>query len=189
MKFRMSHQPPLPRPAITTQDLLRLKRYEKPEPEFWDGFEQRLHARMLQQAIYQAPRRRWPKIMLAVSVPAAGLAGLVLAGMWLFSVPSETPVWAQRETFSSETVPVEQTPVVEMARGSDTFEVDSFQNHPVRFVKDDFRLQEPQRFQKVMSSETYRVNQPNGAIYVVDNLAPFTKSSTVAAGMPGMTHF
>src|SRR5262245_54731386 len=43
------------RPKITVEDLLRLKRTERPSPEFWSGFERELRQKQLAALVEQRP--------------------------------------------------------------------------------------------------------------------------------------
>lgn len=52
-------------------DLLRLKRAEKPDPEFWDGFQDNLKREIVRRMVEPVPRRRW-----------IGIAVGNLAGAW-----------------------------------------------------------------------------------------------------------
>ncbi len=47
--------PPEQRPPVTLEDLLRLKRAERPSPEFWNRFERELHQKQLAALVKQQP--------------------------------------------------------------------------------------------------------------------------------------
>jgi len=60
---------PAPAPAraherVTLEDLLRLKRAERPPPEYWTGFEEQLKQRQIAAAIHET-RAPWPRALLA----------------------------------------------------------------------------------------------------------------------------
>src|SRR3954468_12273526 len=44
-----------PRPKITVEDLLRLKRAERPAPEFWNNFERELRQKQLTALLERRP--------------------------------------------------------------------------------------------------------------------------------------
>jgi len=90
--------PPLPsasRPAtvtVTVEDLLHLKRAERPAPEFWDGFEKKLKQRQLAAAIEE--KRSWrhalPEMLrIAFVIPASAAAALAIGLIvWRNSEPA-----------------------------------------------------------------------------------------------------
>jgi len=49
---------PKPGKTVTLEALLRLKRAERPPAEFWDGFEERLHGRILREVMAEPRQER-----------------------------------------------------------------------------------------------------------------------------------
>ncbi len=83
-----------PDKKITLEDLLRLKRDEKPPVEFWEGFERDLHRKTLRALVVNEP---WYGIFLrpslarmAIVAPLA-IATATAAGYYMFYKKSEPP--------------------------------------------------------------------------------------------------
>ncbi|MGA2052588.1 MAG: hypothetical protein ABSH19_04675 [Opitutales bacterium] len=72
-----------PPPKISLEELLRLKRHERPAAEFWPRFEGELRGRMLRAFVQPEPWvTRWSRALVAQATPwmtAGATAGLVLA--------------------------------------------------------------------------------------------------------------
>jgi len=43
------------KPKVEVEDLLKLKRYEQPEPEFWDRFDQGLRKKSMEALVHEKP--------------------------------------------------------------------------------------------------------------------------------------
>jgi len=74
--------PCIPHSKITLEDLLRLKRAERPAPEFWPAFEQQLKQRQLAAAIHEK-RPRWHPLpatlpRLSILFPIGATAALAI---------------------------------------------------------------------------------------------------------------
>ena len=70
-------------PKVTLEELLRLKRHERPAPEFWSRFDGELRGRMLKAFVQPEPlAARWSRALIAKLTPwmtAGATAGLVMA--------------------------------------------------------------------------------------------------------------
>jgi hypothetical protein len=76
-------QPSNKQPKVTLEDLLRLKRHERPTPEYWARFDGELRARMLRKFVAPEPLAvRWSRVFISRATPwmtAGATAGLVMA--------------------------------------------------------------------------------------------------------------
>jgi len=76
-------QPTNPPPKVTLEDLLRLKRHERPGPEYWERFDRELRGGMLRAFVTPEPWAwRWTRRVVARATPwmtAGAAAGLVMA--------------------------------------------------------------------------------------------------------------
>jgi hypothetical protein len=74
------HNPP---PKVTLEELLQLKRHERPAPEFWPRFEGELRSKMLRSFVQPEPWAwRWSRALVNRATPwmtAGATAGLVMA--------------------------------------------------------------------------------------------------------------
>ncbi len=74
---------------LTVEDLLRVKRLEKPSPEFWSAFERELQEKQLKALVKRGWRERiWavvaPKLTVLAPVSAvAGIAAVVFVSSWI----------------------------------------------------------------------------------------------------------
>lgn len=72
-------------PQVTLEELLKLKRHEKPSPEFWQQFDRDLHKKTLQAFVQQGPswRSAWQAYFKSaekwLAVPATALLILTLS--------------------------------------------------------------------------------------------------------------
>lgn len=77
----MKHESP--RSKVTVEDLLRIKRAERPSPEFWGRFEQELRAKQLAAIVEKRPWwHAWPRGLVRGGrwyLPAGASAALVLS--------------------------------------------------------------------------------------------------------------
>lgn len=118
-----------PTSKVTLEDLLRLKRAERPAPEFWSAFDAELRRKQLAAGVknrrwwlFQVPvafRRLW------VSLPVGAAAAVALTWVALRpSAPVQTPA-----TFVAEATPVSSpassTPVVVASVSETSIPVDS----------------------------------------------------------------
>lgn len=82
--------PSAPRSRVTVEDLLRLKRAERPDPEFWNKFEAELRQKQLAALV---ERRRWwqslPQIFVRRAYVPIGAAAVLTVS--LISVRTFTP--------------------------------------------------------------------------------------------------
>lgn len=75
----MPDQPPEKPSQVTLEQLLRLKRAEKPDPAFWDAFEQQYHQRRLQELVLEPARARWTRWIPRRSLAALATTGAAVA--------------------------------------------------------------------------------------------------------------
>lgn len=90
---------------VTLEDLLRIKRAERPAPEFWPKFEQTLREKQLSALVRRQPwwksRIQLSRLSLPLSAAAALAITLVVAG----HQPRKAPVVAVQENVPATTEP------------------------------------------------------------------------------------
>ena len=63
--------------APTVEDLLRLKRYEHPEPESWESFQNAFRRRAMESVVTESVQsERWQRILLRWFAPAFGFGAV-----------------------------------------------------------------------------------------------------------------
>ncbi len=81
-KLRMNRDSEVSRHKVSLEDILRLKRIERPLVEFWEDFDRKLRRRTLQALVSEdpRPRSRFRSLFfrLAVAIPVAAAAGAAL---------------------------------------------------------------------------------------------------------------
>ena len=164
---------------ITLEQLLELKRHERPGGEFWDSFEhdfqrRRLHALVEKGAIRESI---WNPVLKAV---AFGMPALLLIGFAMFWSRTETspvptsPLFVE-ETASLQAAPAspeslpgrrataaeDRRPAIRTDLASSQFVVDAIQSESGPAMS----------FTKVLYTPAIRLSTPSGASYVRDNLS------------------
>ena len=110
---------------VKVEDLLRLKRLERPNQDFWSSFDRELHQRMLQALVKKDP---WYVQIVrglsgrlaqttAVGATAAFLAMMILRPAFFDSVQSEAVTFVTQQ--SSEIIPSDPTAIAIPEAGSD----------------------------------------------------------------------
>jgi hypothetical protein len=77
----MPEPPSNPPPKVTLEDLLRLKRHERPGAEYWERFDRELRARALRSFVQPEPLlARWSRALRSGITPwaTAGVAALAM---------------------------------------------------------------------------------------------------------------
>ena len=79
------------------EDLLRLKRHERPEPESWESFQHEFRRRAIESVVNESARfGRWQRFLLQWFAPALGLGAMAAAflifGGGIFGSHSGSPV-------------------------------------------------------------------------------------------------
>ncbi len=77
---------------ISVEDLLKLKRFEQPEKDFWENFEYKLQRRILQDAVRPVPSI-WQRIFSGLVIRRfawASLALLCVVSVGKFYIQTET---------------------------------------------------------------------------------------------------
>lgn len=95
----MAAQPNTPETEIKVEDLLRLKRSERPDEQFWNQFDRELHQRMLSSLVKKDPwytqvfRGLTGRIAQAgaVATAAAALAVMVVVRPAMVGIEQESP--------------------------------------------------------------------------------------------------
>ena len=110
----MAKHPNEPQTEINLEDLLRLKRSERPSDEFWSDFDRELHQRMLQTLVKKDP---WYLQVIrglsgrmaqsaGIAAAAAMVAMLVVRPVFIGTAPSGVSV-AENAAVESVAAPVE----------------------------------------------------------------------------------
>ncbi len=98
-KIFMAAQPNTPETEIKVEDLLRLKRAERPDEQFWNQFDRELHQRMLSTLVKKDPwytqvfRGITGRVAQAgfVATAAAALAVMVVVRPAMVGIEQESP--------------------------------------------------------------------------------------------------
>ncbi len=162
---------------ITVEDLLQLKRNEKPAEDFWDNFEKDFHRRRLNALMEKGTNSAIGFISLFKAL-AFTLPALLLVGMTVFWSRSSEPSLSRSATVSNEPVvfdtgeslvqiespqpaATEALPDFSSDRVTNQFVVDAIQSSPSSGAS----------FRKVLYTPAIRLSPANGASYVRDNLS------------------
>lgn len=172
--------------TITVESLLRLKRSERPDGEFWDSFENDFQRRRLNALVQRETIRDafWFPSLKAMSV---ALPAILLGSVAFFwpglddGVPASAP---QMATLS----PVERPVSLPVADDVSTAELDqellalSDSRLSSQFVVDAIQTDHdgPLNFRKVLYTPAIHLSSPNGAFYVKDSFSSRTYKVTTA---------
>lgn len=175
------------RQKVTVETLLRLKRCERPSPEFWDDFNKdfdrrRLHELVKRPSIYDllvAPAIR----VLALGMPVAAV--FMITFLWKpveKSVPG--PLFIGEDVSDVAAVTIEMQPVAEVMDEAqlELASVDT-QQMSNQFVLDALQEQSHHaglRFRKVLYTPAIRLSVPSGAFYVRDSMSSDSYQVTTA---------
>lgn len=167
------------KPTVTLEALLKVKREERPAPEFWDSFENTFHQRRLHALMGQPSRFErvaWPAFKtLALALPVLAFAGMALVWSRMpepsgaavsrtqtAPLPVVASAAAARETVAE--TPVERSPEVPvLARGitSSQFVLDAIEDSSSRSLD----------FHRVLYTPAIRLSAPSGLSYVNDSMS------------------
>lgn len=109
----MSDVRPNDRPRITLEQLLALKRSERPDPAFWEGFDRELHRRQLASVVvrpaWYVRAARGMVVGLRRAAPVAAAGAAAVAGFLVWQHPSQSSQTA------TETAPADKPVAVAVA--------------------------------------------------------------------------
>jgi hypothetical protein len=174
---------------ITLESLLKLKRNERPEGEFWDSFEQDFQRRRLHALVEQTTIREsfWSSGMKAL---VFGLPALLLVGLsfvWSpgtaslhnqLGVTNQAPALNTGIPESNVSTPLavaETFPTMASNMASSQFVVDAIPSSSSSGVN----------FRKVLYTPAIRLSAPTGAFYVKDSMSSSNYRVTTADGKLG----
>jgi len=210
--------PEQPKSEVTLEQLLRLKRAEKPSEEFWQRFEQDFQRRRLQALLH---RESWWHRLLGsmarfsyAAVPV-GVTAVLAIGFMAFhgGLPAGKNGSVTHTSNASDLVPADVSgkaetgalaaTMVSLARPSEgpvvTPEPDTllFPEWPStgmmdsRFVIDALPVipDSPQRFRTVRHTPVFQVNPVGPARYVADPLRSGDAAALVPAALSASSHF
>ena len=166
------------RPKVTLEDLLRLKRAERPAPEFWTSFERELRQKQLAALVRQQPWwHRLPRRLLqpATCVPVGVTAILALTFVSLrYSAPvATTRLEAPPSPVAASEGVARMEPAVAPATGTAVHVVTAIQEEPASVRFND-------RVSVAQAAPT-----PDRALADVTGLVPWSVAeSTVTADSP-----
>ncbi len=162
----------LPNKKISLEDLLRLKRDEKPPIEFWEGFERELHQKTLRALVVSEPwygRFLRPSMARMAVIAPLAIVTATAAGYMFYkkNEPSKADVpalIAVKAPTQAAPVLVEEIPFVQESGSADRSRR-QFANYIIMVQQD-----KNMNFITVRTSETYKAN-PAKAVYVADPLS------------------
>jgi hypothetical protein len=111
-------EPSNPPPKVSLEQLLRLKRHERPRPEYWERFDRELREKALRALVQPAPwHARWSHILVSRVAPwlALGATSVVIAGFAMHNnflqppaslLPATPAKIAQKTTVTPAAAPV-----------------------------------------------------------------------------------
>ena len=166
---------------VKVEDLLRLKRLERPDQDFWSSFDRELHQRMLQALVKKDP---WYLQIIrglsgrfaqatAVGAAAAFLAMMILRPAFVDSIQPEARTFVTEQ--SSEIILSDPTAIAISEAGNDW--VADYQIEAISADSSDSDLGYTQDY----SHDRIEVTAYDSAAYIVDT-ASFA-STSVAAGL------
>ena len=188
---------------ISLEQLLRVKRTERPEPEFWDQFDHELRQKQLSALVHAQPwfvrLGRSIGLIARRSAPVTAAAAAIATGYFVVSGPSivmndpyESPVEDRYETIAVRPV---ESPVVASVENLPEMIVDpvavrsdrvNVRAQPVtaeaRYVEDIMaKDDQPQRYVTLSSPKTLFAGSSPSGTYVVNALSsqtPFGRPSS-----------
>ncbi len=168
---------------VTVEQLLRLKRAEKPGPDFWEDFDRRLRERTLQTLAWKEPwPARWARQGLRRAWAAAPAAALLVAAVLLApSGPGGDPgnprFTAGQRNAAPDSPPsaAGEEDLLQSSRPS--FVVDIAPNDSARDLS----------FIKVMAPASLTAERSRSVVYVADPL--LNASPTVRRTTPSHNYF
>jgi len=185
-------------PKVTLEQLIQLKRAERPSPEYWEDFDRELHRRQLAALVTIDPwHRRAARVLVAaarrLAPVGAGAAALALAALALMRVDSTGPATVEPADAiaaadaesrvvllpeESITVSTRSTPPPAMA-------VEEFRGH-VRSAPQELAsgLATARRFVTVSAPVTFSSGNDSSAIYSANALKAGTVLRSLAAVVP-----
>jgi hypothetical protein len=181
------NSPTLPdRKDVTVEQLLRLKKAERPDAEFWEGFDRQMQQRVLQTLVNR--RRGVARRVLGYVTPMRhalipGMATLLVVGGVVLQSPgraglAETP--AAAASIKAEPMAMVMRVEASMPRRNFDAPADAAANR--RFVVDSLRAEsQASGYMKVMATEAFNIPIATSTRYVAD---PLTGSASrfLAAG-------
>lgn len=184
---------PLPKDKVTLEQLLQLKRHERPSTEFWNRFESELQVKRL-QALVENPSwldrlRAAVRFSLLWVAPVGGAAALAF-GLWMHNGTLQIPGYAgnqakQVQERAAAGVASAQERLMELAASAATADVSSSfsseslpqsaerVNVPPQFIIDALSSEDsqPTHFRRVMYTTDFSVERNQGSRYVADPIS------------------
>lgn len=194
---RMAEHRPQSSPKVTLEQLIQLKRREKPAASFWDDFDRELHRRQLASLVTIEPwHRRAVRAIAAVSrrfAPAgAGVAALALVGLAALRVGQQAPVTPDESLTAAEIDGKVFLLPEEAIRVSAVSPQDVRTRAGVEEFRGDVRSAPPEfgsglaarRFTTVAAPVTFSSGDDASAIYSANALTAGTVLRTLVAAAP-----
>jgi hypothetical protein len=161
---------------VSLEALLKLKKCEQPDEQFWDSFEQSFHRRRLNSLVERDEHswRLWNPLvkLMTVAVPALGLLALGLLGSRSHEAASPVLAEVSQEDILAHSVPSQQ---VRPNSGEEALSVFSPSSSHLasQFVLDalEERSATTRAFRKVLYTPALQASSPTGASYVRDTLS------------------
>jgi len=118
------HQTPR---KITLEDLLRLKRHERPGPEYWARFDRELNEKVWRTLVQPVPRANWLAALWDtrlrwLAVGGASLVAIFLSWSGRVDIPvAATPATRPSPVAANEVAPLSLLPASEPVRVAEVF--------------------------------------------------------------------
>lgn len=193
---------------VSLEDLLRLKRHERPQDEFWNGFERDFQHRRLRALMEGAEPRfqffsgsMWRRLLIWSPVACGAMAtltfllGFPAAEMAAGREGGEAAEVAQADPVMEPADAVASSPSLSHSMLAPTvaprLEVSAVSTTArPRFVMDALATQEETRsFRRVLSSASLSVPMSSGSRYVADPLTAAGRMEAAPAMMRSRSHF
>lgn len=160
--------------SVTLEELLQVKRHEKPDPEFWNSFEnnferRRLNALVERKSIFES---LWSPTIKALAFSGPALLLFGLSAYWLQNhdalqesrLPSPSPLKVSDVNLAESSLKEQISPAIAPR--------DIEQLATSQFVVDAIEQSgsHPMNFRKVLYTPAIRLSIPNGSSYVKDNM-------------------
>ena len=160
----MNHSDKDTQQQVSLEELLQLKRHEKPKAEFWDKFDRQLKAKQLQAIVgHQAPVKRFMlrfKSWWALSLPLTGAAAFAAAVAFSLDAFQASPI-SQKTTISARTQSLGQ--------------IDAPTDAPANYVTGELPEPleiEPREYTQVASTNVVPSNNKPHVQFVASTLGP-----------------
>lgn len=178
------------KPQLSLEDLLQVKRAERPSAEFWENFEKDFQRRRLRALVSAEPESRSIAFRLfrASLVWAPVAVAAVVVGALMLPTP-EVPAGEAPRMADASAVTFAAAPAALSPRTGEVVAGQAVPLEGARFVLDALGSSSPsERFREQMHSPALRYSGANPQLYVRDSLSS-RAAGFVTASMSGEAQF